>query len=362
MSNKAIRIVAQLTLATVLAMTVVCADAQVAVSITVAPPPLPVYEQPPIPAPGYLWVPGYWSYAPDGYFWVPGTWVEPPEIGLLWTPGYWAWSGGFLVWNAGYWAPQIGFYGGVNYGYGYPGRGYEGGYWRDDHFYYNRTVNNISNVQVQNVYTRTVVNNVTTSNTSYLGGPGGIVARPTAEEQEVTRARHVPPTAEQSRHRTSAAARPELRAAVNHGRPPVAATVKPGDLSTRVVSARGAENIHLPGADQAGTTHQAAQTQARQSPQPEALARHQEQDHARPAPPPHGTDSQAPRAMEHEHPQRTQEQHPQPAQQQHEQQAQQHPQQQEQHQRHAEEQHRQEPQAESKKPAHPSADRKPENQ
>ncbi len=34
------------------------------------PPPLPEYSQPPIPGDGYLWTPGYWSYAPQGYFWV----------------------------------------------------------------------------------------------------------------------------------------------------------------------------------------------------------------------------------------------------------------------------------------------------
>ena len=32
-------------------------------SITIAPPALPVYVQPPIPAPGYIWTPGYWAYA-----------------------------------------------------------------------------------------------------------------------------------------------------------------------------------------------------------------------------------------------------------------------------------------------------------
>src|SRR5690348_18206728 len=52
--------------------------AQVAVTVNVAPPPLPVYEQPPLPSPAYLWVPGYWSWGPEGYFWVPGTWVLPP--------------------------------------------------------------------------------------------------------------------------------------------------------------------------------------------------------------------------------------------------------------------------------------------
>src|SRR5580700_6527051 len=67
-------------------------QAQVAVSITVAPPALPVYEQPPCPSAGYIWTPGYWAYGPNGYFWVPGTWVMAPQPGFLWTPGYWGWG------------------------------------------------------------------------------------------------------------------------------------------------------------------------------------------------------------------------------------------------------------------------------
>src|SRR5437763_15981046 len=97
------------------------ARAQVNVSITVGPPPLPVYEQPELPGPGYLWTPGYWSYGPEGYFWVPGTWVQPPAAGLLWTPGYWSWSPVGFTWNPGYWGPQVGFYGGGDYGFGLGG-------------------------------------------------------------------------------------------------------------------------------------------------------------------------------------------------------------------------------------------------
>ena len=77
--------------------------AQFGVSITIAPPALPVYAQPMIPAAGYLWTPGYWANGDEGYFWVPGTWVEPPEAGLLWTPGYWGWGGNAFAWNEGYW-------------------------------------------------------------------------------------------------------------------------------------------------------------------------------------------------------------------------------------------------------------------
>jgi hypothetical protein len=88
-------------------------DAQVICTGNASPPPeLPVYEQPPIPAPDYIWTPGYWGIGPLGYYWVPGTWVLPPSVGLLWTPGYWGWRDGIYVWNAGYWGPHVGFYGG----------------------------------------------------------------------------------------------------------------------------------------------------------------------------------------------------------------------------------------------------------
>ncbi len=133
--------------------------AAVVPSAPIPPPALPVYEQPPIPAPGYIWTPGYWSYASAGYYWVPGTWVLPPTAGLLWTPGYWGWSNGVYAFNAGFWGLTVGFYGGINYGFGYNGHGYWGGRWDNGHFAYNRAVNNFGGVHITNVYNRTVINN-----------------------------------------------------------------------------------------------------------------------------------------------------------------------------------------------------------
>src|SRR6516225_8989083 len=214
--------------------------AEVAVSVNIAPPPLPVYEQPPLPAPGYLWIPGYWSYGPEGYYWVPGTWVLPPDPDLVWTPGYWEFSDGAYVWNPGYWGPQVGFYGGIVYGFGYFGQGYDGGYWRDHRFYYNRAVNNISNTNVTNVYSRTV-NNVTVNNVSYSGGPGGASARPTPQEQAASRQPRHAATSEQTAQVTGARNQRELLASVNQGHPPVAATPKPDTFSgPGVVPARSA--------------------------------------------------------------------------------------------------------------------------
>ena len=114
----------------VILATAVSSWAGVFVSVAVGPPALPVYVQPVAPGPGYIWKPGYWAWGPDGYYWVPGTWVLPPEVGFLWTPGYWGFSAGLYNWHPGFWGPTVGFYGGINYGFGYPGHGYYGGYWR----------------------------------------------------------------------------------------------------------------------------------------------------------------------------------------------------------------------------------------
>ena len=59
-----------------------------------------------------------------GYYWVPGVWVHHRELACLWTPGYWGFAGGLYAWHAGYWGPHVGFYGGVNYGFGYSGVGF----------------------------------------------------------------------------------------------------------------------------------------------------------------------------------------------------------------------------------------------
>jgi WXXGXW repeat (2 copies) len=217
--------------------TVSHAGIAVGVSINVAPPALPVYVQPPLPAPGYMWTPGYWAYGDEGYYWVPGTWVQPPSPGVLWTPGYWGWGGGVYAWHAGYWGPHIGFYGGVNYGFGYGGVGFEGGYWRGGAFFYNRAAVNVGGVHITNVYNRTIINNV---NHVAFNGPGGIQARATAHELAAEHEHHFEATSMQRDHEHAAAGNRELRASFNHGRPAVAATARPGEFSGRgVVAAHG---------------------------------------------------------------------------------------------------------------------------
>lgn len=215
-------------------------EAQVICTGNASPPPeLPVYDQPPIPAPGYIWTPGYWGIGPIGYFWVPGTWVRPPSVGLLWTPGYWGWRDGIYVWNAGYWGPHIGFYGGVNYGFGYGGVGYEGGRWENGVFAYNRTVTNLGGAHITNVYEKTVVNNTNVTRVSFNGGPSGTDARPTPQEEVAAHEQHVAAIPEQVQHERTAGADKSLLASENHGRPAIAATAKPGVFTgPGVVAAR----------------------------------------------------------------------------------------------------------------------------
>ncbi len=195
------------------------------------PPPLPEYNQPECPGENYLWTPGYWSYAPAGYYWVPGAWVLAPYVGALWTPPYWGFEAGRYRLHHGYWAPHIGFYGGINYGFGYVGRGYYGGYWRNRTFNYNRSVTHVNVAVVHNVYNynvevnnRTVINN---TRISYNGGNGGVRLQPIPAEQAVLRERRVAPVAVQVQHTREAASNRAQFVQANRGRPAELAAARP---------------------------------------------------------------------------------------------------------------------------------------
>jgi WXXGXW repeat (2 copies) len=209
------------------------AQVAVGVSVRVGPPALPVYEQPVCPGPGYLWTPGYWAYGDEGYYWVPGTWVMAPEVGLLWTPGYWGWGGGVYVWHPGYWGRHVGFYGGINYGFGYTGVGFVGGEWRGRDYHYNTAVTRVNTTVIHNTYRTTVINNTTINRVSYNGGKGGVMMRPNARELDAGREHHFEATHLQREHERAARGNHEFRASENHGRPAVGASARPGEFHGR---------------------------------------------------------------------------------------------------------------------------------
>jgi WXXGXW repeat (2 copies) len=235
---------------------------QVAVTVAFGPPALPVYELPPCPGDGFLWTPGYWAWDPDyGYYWVPGTWVAAPEPGLLWTPGWWGWDTGGFMFHDGFWGTEVGFYGGIDYGFGYFGTGFAGGRWDGGVFRYNTAVLTIDTTVIHNTYVdRTVIVNHTTENrVSYNGGDGGVSARPTPEEDRADQGRHVGPVAAQQQHLQAARSNPDMRASQNQGKPAIAATSRPGDFSGHgVVAAKEAgAPYHAPPNAPGGNGHPA---------------------------------------------------------------------------------------------------------
>jgi hypothetical protein len=195
--------------------------AQVGISINIAPPVLPVYEQPLCPTPGYIWTPGYWAWASGGYYWVPGVWVLPPTVGLLWTPAWWGWSNGVYVFHQGYWGPTVGFYGGINYGHGYWGDGYWGGRWQGNVFQYNTAVTRVNTTVIHNTYiNKSVVNKQVNFNRTSFNGPNGIKAKPTAAQKAAAQnAKRIPPTSQQLARQKAASKDRNLQASVNKGKP-----------------------------------------------------------------------------------------------------------------------------------------------
>jgi hypothetical protein len=67
------------------------------------PPPVPTETVPAPPAPGALWIPGYWTFDGRAYAWTSGRWeIPPPNVrayvaahwesrpeGYAFVPGYW---------------------------------------------------------------------------------------------------------------------------------------------------------------------------------------------------------------------------------------------------------------------------------
>lgn len=197
---------------------------------SIAPPPLPSYSQSALPGPGYIWIPGDWAWDSQGYYWVPGYWALPPAAGLLWTPAYWAWNetDKDYVYHAGYWAPTVGYYGGVNYRFGYTGEGYNGGFWRNRQFIYNRAVDDLGTAHVPSYANQVFAPD---NHLSYNGGPGGTTAQPTAAQRAFMGEHHVAPTPVQIQHQETASRIPTQRYSANKGSPPIGAVARANDFS-----------------------------------------------------------------------------------------------------------------------------------
>jgi hypothetical protein len=228
---KIFRIARLMLLALIICVIPASSFAGVFISVGFAPPVLPVYEQPPCPDEGLMWTPGYWAYGPDGYYWVPGAWVPVPYEGALWTPPYWGWESGLYRFHPGYWGRHVGYYGGVNYGFGYMGVGFVGGMWRGHDFVYNTAVMHVDNRRIRNVYIdRTIVQHNTIYNdrrVAFSGGPGGIRHDPRPDERFAERDQHMDATQFQHSHESSAMSDRGSYYRSNGGRPSNPAMSRP---------------------------------------------------------------------------------------------------------------------------------------
>lgn len=270
--------------------------AGVLISVGIAPPPLPVMtiaDQPPCPQPGWLWTPGYWAYGPDGYYWVPGTWVPAPQVGLLWTPGYWGWNAGLYVWHPGYWGPHVGYYGGVNYGFGFFGVGFVGGAWHGGVFAYNTAVLRVNTNVIRNVYVdRTVIANHTVVNNhvAFSGGPGGVNHPPAPEERAAMNEHHFAPSAVQMQHEAAARNDRSNNFNNNHGSPSHVAMARPAGSNGHPagsINYNASKSNNYNGAEHGQPGRNSGAANHGQSRQPQQHSSHQSappQHESRPAP------------------------------------------------------------------------------
>lgn len=159
------------------------------------------------------------------------------------------------------------------------------------HFFYNTAVWHVNRTEIRNVYEERV--NVRENvRVSYNGGRGGIEARPNREEEAAEHERHMGPDQNQIRHEEAARSNREFKNSVNHGRPPVPATPRPGEFSgheaapgretTRAEGGYGNNPVHpkdlpayeRPGAANTGNTKLDQKYQKQQ----EDMARKQDQE------------------------------------------------------------------------------------
>jgi hypothetical protein len=296
--------------------------AGVFISVGFAPPVMPVYVQPVCPAPNLLWTPGYWAYGPDGYYWVPGAWVPAPYVGALWTPGYWGWGGGLYAWHPGYWGRHVGYYGGVNYGFGYMGIGFVGGEWRGGGFAYNEAVMHVDRTVIHTTYIdRTVVERNTIVNDRHVafnGGPGGINHPMSAQERTYTNEPHVTATSFQTQHEHTASSDRSAYFNNNHGHPANVAVARPlraenhpapqpramGSQNNRAVGAQG----HAYVANKPAGGAPAAHTQQQYHPVPQAHTAPQ----SHPVPQAHSVPQSRPAPQSHPQPHAQPQEHQKP--------------------------------------------------
>jgi hypothetical protein len=152
-----------------------------------------------------------------------------------------------FIFHDGYWGPHVGYYGGVNYGFGYGGIGFAGGEWRGHVFAYNTAVMHVDRRYVHETFEdrarveRSIV--ARDNRVAYSGGPGGIHHEPGPEERMAERDQHVTATRFQQQHMQTAMSDRTSYAKNNGGRPSHVAAERPLQSETHAAPmSHGAQN------------------------------------------------------------------------------------------------------------------------
>jgi hypothetical protein len=126
----------------------------------------------------------------------------------------------------------VGFYGGVNYGFGYGGSGFDGGRWQGGHFAYNTAVMHVNTSVIHNTYSQRV--SYGSNRTSFNGGPGGVSARPSEGEAAMARQHGQSASVPAAQQRATAGGQvPARQATENRGRPTNTAAARPAEANNR---------------------------------------------------------------------------------------------------------------------------------
>lgn len=76
---------------------------QISIMIGTPPPPIRYEVAPPMPQPGYVWMPGYWAPVHGRYAWYSGRWANPPYHGAAWNSPRWRHEGdGWRYYDGGW--------------------------------------------------------------------------------------------------------------------------------------------------------------------------------------------------------------------------------------------------------------------
>jgi len=70
-----------------------CASPRGRVYVRVGPPAPIVETRVVAPGPGYVWLPGFYSWNGAVYAWRPGRWERAPRPRAVWVPGRWVREG-----------------------------------------------------------------------------------------------------------------------------------------------------------------------------------------------------------------------------------------------------------------------------